>query len=148
MWFHMLFLKSKSSHIATVEINIYEVEWQQEGICSFYTILIVAMGLGTCSFPGMRVGRQAECLAGITLFRALCLLHLFSYPSWSCSAFSTSHRKARLFECMGNNSLTHWCWKYKLITGGEKCFASWVFFGQSVHDMKQPAPSLPFATVR
>lgn len=148
MWFHMLFLKSKSSHIATVEINIYEVEWQQEGICSFYTILIVAMGLGTCSFPGMRVGRQAECLAGITLYRALCLLHLFSYLSWSCSAFSTSHRKARLFECMGNNSLTHWCWKYKLITGGEKCSASWVVFGQSVHDMKQPAPSLPFATVR
>lgn len=115
----MLFLKSKSSHIAAVEINIYEVERQQEGICPFYTILIVAMGLGTYSLPGMRVGKQAECLAGITLYRALCLLCLSSYPAWSCSAFSTWHRKVRLFGCMGNNSLTHWCQKYKLITAGK-----------------------------
>lgn len=111
----MLFWKSKSS----LEMNIYEVEWHQEGIFPFYTILIVALGLGTCSLPGIRVGKQAECLGRITLYRALCLLCLSSSPSWSCSAFSTPHRKVRLFECMVNSSLTHWCQKHELITGGK-----------------------------
>lgn len=32
---------------------------QQEGICPFCTILKVAVGLGMCSLPGMRAGKQA-----------------------------------------------------------------------------------------
>lgn len=130
MWFHMLFLKSKSSFIAAVEMNICEVERQQEGICPFCTILIVALGLGMCSFPGMRVGKQAECLAVITLCRALCLLCLSSYSSWSCSAFPTSHREVRLCECMGNNSFSHWCQKYKLVTGGENVLHHGSYLGK------------------
>lgn len=136
----MLFWKSKSS----LEMSIYEVEQQQEGIFPFYTTLIVALGLGTCSLPGMRMGKQAECLAGINLCRALCLLCLSSSPSWSCSAFSTPHRKVRWFECVVKSSLTHWCQKHELITEG-KCSGWWVFVGQErcIHEMKQPAPFLP-----
>lgn len=121
MCFHMLFLKSKSSLIAAVEMNIHEVEATRGDLPLLYN---PEGGCGAGDvFPSWNEGRKtSSVLLGSP--GTGCLHCLSSCPSWSSSAFSTSHRKVGLFECLGNNSSTHWCQKYKLITGGAKCFAS------------------------
>lgn len=81
-------------------------------------------------FPSWNEGRKTS--------RVSCWHHLVqgslhclsSSPSWFCSAFSTSLRKVEFFECMGNNSSTHWCQKYKLIPGGKNVLHHGSFFGQ------------------
>lgn len=82
-------------------------------------------------FPSWSEGRKtSRVFFWHHLCRALCLLCLPSCPSRSCSAFPTSHRKVRLFECMGNNSFSHWCQKYKLITGGKNILNHGSYLGE------------------
>lgn len=86
----MLFLKSKSSLIAAMEMNIHQVEAARANLPLLYN---PGGGSGAGDvFPSWNEGRETS--------RVSCWHHLgqglhclSSYPSWSFSAFSTSPEK-------------------------------------------------------